>query len=158
MFKLSVPFMRYLMYAALCASAIGGCVREKDRLDEEVRRLCAKDGGVKVYEEVKMPAAMFDQFGVVVVSDATEKRPLGSRYVLEEETKYYRKGKPSLRMERARIIRSADGKVLGEFASYHRVGGDLLGPWHDSTFVCPLGIGTASLKKSVFRIESMAKK
>jgi hypothetical protein len=131
-------------------------MREKDRLDEDVRSLCAKDGGIKIYEEVKMPATMFDQFGVMVAPDATEKRPLGSRYVLEEDTKYYRKGNPSLRREHAKIIRSSDSKVLGEFTSYHRVGGDLPGPWHDSTFVCPPNIGTATLKQSVFQIEKIA--
>ncbi len=130
-------------------------MREKDRLDEEVRSLCAKDGGIKVYEAVKMPATMFDEFGVVVVPDTTEKRPLGSRYILEEDTKYYRQGNPSLRREHAKIIRSSDGKVLGEFTSYHRVGGDLPGPWHASTFVCPPNIGTATLKQSVFQIETM---
>jgi hypothetical protein len=147
---------RSLLCAALCTSAVGGCTRVKDRLDEEVRQLCAKDGGIKVYEAVKMPATMFDELGVVIVPDATEKRPLGSRYILEEDTKYYRKGNPSLRREHAEIIRSSDHKVLGEFTSYHRVGGDWPGPWHDSTFVCPPNIGTATLKRSVFQIETMA--
>jgi len=128
-------------------------MREKDRLDEEVRRLCAKDGGINVYEEVKMPATMFDQFGVVRFPDATDMRPLGSRFVLYEDTKYLRKGNPSLRREYAKIVRNSDGKVLGELTSYHRVGGDFPGPWHASTFVCPINADTARLKQSVFRIE-----
>jgi hypothetical protein len=131
-------------------------MREKDRLDEEVRQLCAKDGGIKVYEIVKMPVKMFDQFGVLAAPDATEKKPLGSHYILEEGTTYYQKGNPSLRREHAKIARSSDGKVLGEFTSYHRVGGDLPGPWHDSSFACPPDIGTAKLKQSVFQIETIA--
>ena len=128
-------------------------MREKDRLDEEVRQLCAKDGGIKVFEQVRMPPEMFDTFGVIVFHDATDKQPLGGRFALEEETKYYRKGNPSLRREHAKIIRTSDRRVLGEFTSYHRVGGDLPGPWHDSTFACPPDIGTASLKRSVFQVE-----
>lgn len=128
-------------------------MREKDRLDEEVRQLCASDGGIKVYEQITMPPEMFDKFGVIAFPDATDSKPLGSRFVLEEDTKYYKDGKPSLRREHAKIIRSSDGRVLGEFTSYHRVGGDLPGPWHDSSFVCPLDIGTASLKRSIFQIE-----
>jgi len=151
--KLQVLFTRSLLCAALCASAIGGCAREKDRLDEEVRQLCAKDGGIKVYEQIKMPPEMFDNFGVLVLPDATDVQPLGGRFVLKEETKYYRTGNPSSRQEHVQIIRSSDGRVLGEFTSYHRVGGDLPGPWHDSTFVCPPDIGTALLKRSVFQIE-----
>lgn len=149
----ATAFKRSLVCAALCTIAVAGCMREKDRLDEEVRQLCAKDGGIKVYEQIKLPPELFDNFGVVTLPDATNKRPLGSRFVLEEETKYYRTGSPSLRREHAKIIRSSDARVLGEFTSYHRVGGDLPGPWHDSTFVCPPNIGTASLKRSVFQIE-----
>ena len=33
--------------------------------DAEVRRLCAIDGGVKVYETVKLPADKFNQWGQV---------------------------------------------------------------------------------------------
>ena len=128
-------------------------MREKDRLDEEVRQLCAKDGGIKVYEQVTMPPEMFDKFGVIILPDATDTQPLGSQFVLEEETKFYRTGSPSLRREHAKIIRNSDRRVLGEFTSYHRVGGDLIGPWHDSTFACPPDIGTASLKRSVFQVE-----
>ena len=141
---------------AIFTIVVGGCSREKDLLDEEARKLCAKDGGVKVYEVVKMPVKMFDQLGVVTFPDATEKRPLGTGYVLEEDTKYYRKGNPSLRSEYAKIIRSADGKTLGEFRSYHRVGGDWPGPWHESTFACPPNMGTSILKQSVFQVETTA--
>ena len=144
---------RSVLLIALCASAVAGCMREKDRLDEEVRQLCAKDGGIKVYEEVEMPAASFDEFGVAKFLDATEMRPLGNRFDLYEETKYFKKGSPSLRREHAKIVRSADGKLLGESTSYHRVGGDFPGPWHDSSFACPANVGTAKLKQSVFRIQ-----
>ena len=128
-------------------------MREKDRLDEEVRQLCAKDGGIKVYEEVTMPAVNFDEFGVAKFLDATEVKPLGNRFELYEETKYLQKGTPSLRREHAKILRSADNKLLGESTSYHRVGGDFPGPWHDSSFACPANVGTAKLKQSVFRVQ-----
>lgn len=128
-------------------------MREKDRLDEEARQLCAKDGGIKVYEQVRMPAQMFDEFGVIIFPDATDVKPMGSLFALQKETKYYQSGNPSLRREHARIIRNSDGRVLGEFTSYHRVGGDLPGPWHESTFVCPADTGKVSLKRSVFLID-----
>lgn len=155
-FRVPIKVKQSLLCSALCASVLSGCMREKDRLDAEVRGLCAKDGGIKVYEEVKMPATMFDQFGVLVVPDSTEKRPLGSGFILSEETKYYRKGNPSLRREHAKITRDSDGKLLGEFTSYHRVGGDWPGPWHDSSFACPPNIGTATLKRLVFQRATMA--
>ena len=145
-------FVRPVLCAVLCASAVGGCIRDKDQLDAEALRLCAKDGGIKVYEQIEMPPEMFDRFGVIILSDATDVKPLGSRFELKEDTKYYRNGNPSLRREHAKIIRASDGRVLGEVTTYHRVGGDWPGPWHDSTFVCPPNIGTASLKRSVFQM------
>jgi hypothetical protein len=33
-----------------------GCTSEATRLDEQVRELCRKDGGLYVYEKVELPA------------------------------------------------------------------------------------------------------
>lgn len=38
---------------------------EKARLDKEVDRLCAIDGGIKVYETVLLPPDKFNQWGEV---------------------------------------------------------------------------------------------
>jgi hypothetical protein len=35
------------------------------------------------------------------------------------------------------VLRRADGKLLGETTLYLRIGGDLPGPWHHSSFDCP---------------------
>ena len=45
------------------AFLLTGC--EKARFDQQVKELCAKDGGVKVYETVKMPAEKFNQWGQI---------------------------------------------------------------------------------------------
>lgn len=37
----------------------------KAYLDYQVRELCAKDGGVKVYEVIHLPAASFNQWGQI---------------------------------------------------------------------------------------------
>ena len=36
-----------------------------------------------------------------------------------------------------RVLRRSEQKLLGETVLYGRGGGDLPGPWHDSSFVCP---------------------
>ena len=36
--------------------------------DAEVRRLCEKDGGIKVYETVKLPAERFDEYGRISIA------------------------------------------------------------------------------------------
>lgn len=149
---------RILIFIAAIFSVNLGCTVEKDRLDAKLRQLCAKDGGLKVYEKVELPPDMFDKFGVVTFPDATEKRPLGSDFILHEHTEYYRTGNPSLRRVHAKILRSADGRLLGEVTSYHRVGGDFPGPWHESSLACPHGVETATLKRSIFVIMKMRDK
>jgi len=104
--------------------------------DAKVRELCAKDGGVKVYETVTLPAEKFDKYGKVHIPSKSFSKPEDEYYVLREEL-YYRKGDPQVTRDQARIIRRRDGKVLGEEISYGRRGGDLPGFWHDSSFRCP---------------------
>ena len=47
-------------FAWLAWTLYGG---EKAVLDRQVRELCAKDGGIKVYETVKLPAEKFNEWG-----------------------------------------------------------------------------------------------
>ena len=106
--------------------------------DTQVRELCAKDGGVKVYETVKLPPDRFDQWGMVKPYLPTQKEnALGPEYIFKSETTYYRKGNPEMWRAQYRVIRRADGKVLGETVLYGRAGGDLPGPWQPSGYRCP---------------------
>lgn len=50
-----------LVFAMIFGLLLAGC--EKARLDAQVKELCAKDGGIKVYETVKLPADRFNQWG-----------------------------------------------------------------------------------------------
>jgi hypothetical protein len=128
----------------------GACTRDKDRLDEEARGLCAKEGGVRVFETVMLPPGMFSKYGDAIPPGASKSAPFGSHYDRIHEEKYLREGNPSLRRSHWKIIRKADQKVLGESVSYHRVGGDLPGPWHESSFSCPEVSGNVVLARRVF--------
>ena len=137
-----------LLAAALL---LAGC--EKARLDQQVKELCAKDGGIKVYETVKLPAERFDQWGMVKPYDPTQKEnALGTEYVFKREIHYYRSGNPEMSREHYQVIRRSDGRLLGETILYGRGGGDMPGPWHDSSFSCPkpLEAGPNMLLKSIF--------
>jgi len=126
---------------------------EKHRLDQQVKELCAKDGGVKVYETVKLPPDRFDQWGMIKPYDPSQKEnALGSEYVFKREIHFYRHGNPEMSREQYQVIRRSDGKLLGETIMYGRGGGDAPGPWHDSSFSCPkpLEAGPNMLLKSVF--------
>lgn len=137
----------------LIVSIAAGCATPSQMLvDAEVKRLCAIDGGVKVYETVKLPASEFDQWGMLkkyqqrienkaaYQHDATRTAMeffLGTEYALKRETRYYRQGDPDMFRLHTQVFRLLDGKLLGESVYYKRGGGDMPGPWNGSSFMCP---------------------
>jgi len=118
--------------------------------DRQVQELCAKDGGVRVYETVKLPAVRFDKWGNVGIHEKGYAKPT-DEYYYESDIHYYRQGNPTLLRSRSWIVRRSDGKVLGEAISYGRGGGDLPGPWHGSSFHCPpIADAEGKLESSIF--------
>jgi hypothetical protein len=116
-----------LLILATSSMALSGC--EKDRLDEQVRELCAKDGGVKVYETVSLSAESFESDGrLKFFRPSLGEAALGSDYLYKKSTHYFRKGDPVMFKSHYQIIRKQDGKLLGEAVFYSRGGGDLPGP------------------------------
>ncbi|ODU05318.1 hypothetical protein [Thiobacillus sp. 65-1402] len=110
----------------------------KSHYDQQVRELCAKDGGVRVYETVRLPTEKFNQWGQVNFYRPDQgENALGSEYVLRTDVQYFRRGNISLRRYHVQVIRHRDGLLLGESVGYDRGGGDLPGPWQPSSFSCP---------------------
>lgn len=122
----------------LIASAIiyAAFFTEKDRLDREVKRLCAIDGGIKVYETVQLPKERFEKDGSIYIPAKWLAKP-ENEYFSESVTSYLIKGNPELLQLRSYIYRKSDNQLLGESILYVRRGGDLPGPWHPSSFSCP---------------------
>jgi hypothetical protein len=117
--------------------------------DRQVNRLCRQDGGVKVYETVKLPAERFDRHGVMNIPKKDNVKP-GNEFFYDWDIYYYKRGNPEIWRNHFRVVRTNDGKVLGEAISYGRRGGDLPGPWHDSSFGCPDEADISFLKRRVF--------
>ena len=118
-------------------------------LDHQVRGMCAKDGGINVYEIVTVPPERFDKYGQVRVPFKEFAKP-EDEYFYEGKNLYLVKGNPEIWRSNYRMIRRHDSKVMGEVASYHRRGGGLLGPWADSSFGCPKDASTNDLAKQIF--------
>jgi len=132
----TAPFTRAVIFAFIFVGVLVGC--DKARLDVQVRELCAKDGGIKVYEVVKLSADMFDKWGMVVFYDPTRREnTLGNDYLFISEMIYYQASKPEMSRSHYQILRRSDSKLLGETVLYGRGGGDMPGPWHESSFHCP---------------------
>ena len=125
-----------------CVAGLAGllwlAVGEKWLADRQVRKLCAKDGGVRVYETVRLPAEKFDELKRVnfVLPDRSRAKPADD-YFRETDRHYYKQGRLNVSRIKHQIIRRSDEKVLGESIRYGRAGGDLPGPWHYSSFKCP---------------------
>ncbi len=140
-----------MMCMALLLSACTSGPLVKAVADAEVDRLCAKDGGIKVYERVTLPAARFDQWGNIGVRVKENASPT-DEYYDDGGTQFLQEGGVTIVRFTARIVRRRDAKVLGEAVQYARGGGDLPGPWHPSTYECPpLMDSIGKLEASIFR-------
>lgn len=118
--------------------------------DAQVRQLCAKDGGVKVYEQVVLPTEWFDKWENLRIPEKT-RMISNDEYYYESTTTYLRQGNPKVVRYYTKIVRKSDGKVLGESVYYGRGGGDLPGPWHPSSFTCPNPTEKPYLEPSIFQ-------
>lgn len=106
--------------------------------DAEVERLCAIDGGIKVYEAVTLSAVEYDGYAKRnwVLPRKEDAKPTDPYYDVSD-THFYREGNPQIARQQHSVIRRSDGKILGEMIIYGRGGGDLPGPWHGSSIHCP---------------------
>lgn len=141
-----------LIAAAMVLSA---CTSEKDRLDAEARRLCAIDGGIKVFETVTLPPEKFNQFGQPLIPNGKDDKEFGyfskgdQQHIAGQISQLSGDG-AGLKKHTSQIIRTTDGKVMGESIVYGRHGGGLLdGYLHGSGFRCP-DVGPWELENKVF--------
>lgn len=139
-----ISLLLLLPLATACASG-----PSKSELDAEVKRLCAIDGGIKVYETVTLPPEKFDKYGNVSIP-SKEHAKIEDEYYIEWKIIYLKDGDPSLLRSHHRLIRRSNQKLLGESIMYSRGGGDLPGPWHPSSFSCPEPSQHPSLESSIF--------
>jgi len=99
---------------------------EMRRLDKEVDRLCAIDGGIRIYETVKLPASSFNQFGQPAVPQGGKDDKRFGYFVRGESKTLAGPGQPPgarLLRDQTQVVRTEDGKVIAEIVIYTRGGG-----------------------------------
>jgi hypothetical protein len=125
-----------LVAVSSCAGYVPG---RKDYWDDRVRDMCARDGGVTVYEKVELTQAEYERLdGVQGTIPLPDEKWAGTRpYFSRSSTQEINAQGPRVTRYESVIVRRDDGKILGKFVSYSRVGGDLpTGLGHASNFSC----------------------
>ena len=140
-------FLSILLILPLITACASG--PSKGQLDDEVRRLCAIDGGIKVYETVKLPADRFDEYGQVRIPTKKSAKPEDKHYY-EYSTSFLLKGNPEMVQHHFKLYRQLNKRLLGEAIFYSRRGGDIPGSWLGTAFLCPVKTDITDLKKQVF--------
>ena len=132
--------------------------------DDRVREMCAKDGGIKVFERVALTDKRYlDADGGIRLPSKVERGPEFAPLPFEAkpddlfywqmETIVIRRGAPSIVRNEMRVIRSSDGKLLALATSFGRHGGDLIALEVGSRFRCPPG-GETELFRQVFIVST----
>jgi hypothetical protein len=139
-----------LLLAIIILPLITACATPSQILaDAEVKRLYEKDGGIKVYETVTLPAERFNKYGQVRIP-YKESAKIDDEYYIVWQVQYLKEGNPSLSRDHVQVVRRLDSKILGESISYVRIAGDIPGPWHHSTFRCPEQAASPRLIERIF--------
>ncbi|SDE53509.1 hypothetical protein [Desulfuromonas thiophila] len=138
-----------LLFSIWFGGAFWEVAGKKMYWDAQVRKLCAIDGGVKVYETVELTPDLLDWAGRIFIP-SKDKATAADLYFYEKERQYLRRKNPTLIRTHTVIIRRSDNKVLGELIRYGRGGGDLPGPWHPSSFSCPDPVKGSNFENSIF--------
>ena len=140
-----------LILASLLACT--ACSSEADHLDAEAKRLCAIDGGIRVYETVVLPPDKFNELGQALVPLGKDDKGWGYYVKSEEKRLFGKDGTPQLIRYVESVVRVSDGKALATSVSYMTGGGELLrGPIHYQPKVCP-PLDGRNLADRVFRKE-----
>ena len=123
--------MRRLLLFILMIACCAGCSSVTQmKMDAEVDRLCAIDGGLKIHETVTLPLNKFNKYNQINFVKFTQgENALGPDYIWKWKSEYLQPGgdpHANSRMWRShmQIFRRSDGKLLGESIRYSRYGGD----------------------------------
>lgn len=144
--------MRISIALTIAALIVSACATPSQiTADAEVKRLCAIDGGIKVYETVRLSTDKIGQYRAIKIPEKNKAKST-DEYYYEWDVNYIKQSNPELFRSEYRIVRKADKKLLGSFVGYTRRGGDMPGPWHDSSFSCPEIGSQPSLEKSIFHV------
>jgi hypothetical protein len=149
------PQSRWAMLAigfAVCL--VGAIAFFKIRMlywDNEVDKLCAGDGGVKIYATATVTPDELSVFGDMRPPYKNDMTPK-DKYFVEWSRTYVHIGYPEVWRSHFALFRRSDKNLLGESITYTRFRGDFPGPWHPSSHICSFESGVEAISKKVFSV------
>ena len=161
--------MKKLLFAVLLNAALVGCAGyvpgRQSYWDAQVKEMCARDGGVTIYERIHISIAEIDARVLPMTSDGrlsfTTKQlaqPSSPIYALEKILNI-NEANPRVQRNESIIVRRADEVIVAKVIFYSRVGGDLsTGLSEGTNFSCPnLQKMTTEFHQKLFIIEGESK-
>lgn len=120
--------------------AVGFYEGRKAYWDAQVREMCAKDGGVTIYQKLHISKAEVRLLGTVGGMIGIPAKELARPNApVHEELKIIdiRRASPQVSRSEMLILRRSDGAIVAKAIIYARSGGDFSSPAHPSSFSCP---------------------
>jgi hypothetical protein len=141
--------------------ALGGCLGyvpgRQSYWDAKVKEMCDKDGGVTIYEKLRVSNADVELLGKVDGKFSVPIKQLAPAnapaYAVQKRTLLGGEGSVHIGRLESTIIRGSDQKILARWVIYSRTGGDFPSPAHASTFSCPDLKTITSELQSLFIVE-----
>ena len=144
-----------------CAGYVPG---RQSYWDAQVKEMCEKDGGVTIFERIRMSKADIDRRILPMTADGKlgialkELAHSDAPVYAERKTTYLRESNPQVGRVEWIAIRRSDQVVVARWISYGRFGGDLpTGLAHDSSFGCPVPRKITSDLQQLFIVEGDSK-
>lgn len=127
----------FVIVLAGCAGYVPG---RQAYWDEQVKEMCARDGGVRIFEKLHIKRSNVRYLGKIDgrigISIKRLAHPDAPAYS-ELQVTYLHDANPQVTRNESTIIRRIDGTVVARWVVYARFGGDFPSPSHGSSFSCP---------------------
>jgi hypothetical protein len=130
-----------LLVVCLLAITLAGCMPgQQSYWDAQVKEMCAKDGGVTIYQKLRISESEMRLLGTVGGMIGIPAKDLAKPNApVYEELKIVdiRDSNPRVSRSEMLIVRRSDGATVARAIIYARSGGDFPSPAHPSSFSCP---------------------
>jgi hypothetical protein len=146
--------------SAIAATPIVFFELRKAHWDRKITQLCQSDGGVTVFERVRISPAQRALLGSVdqkIAIPIKELAPPDAAVYSQLKTTHLRVADPEVWRDEVSVIRAADQKTIARWVVYSRLGGDFPTFAHPSRHACPDLEQITSEVQRVFLLEGSAK-